>query len=115
MPDHDRKMCAGQGVILTACMRDTPASAWSVLSDELLTEPLRQPLTHQAPKDINRINQLSWWLSACGGGTFAGHTNGDDMLGLGIGAAILEPVAAESPLAMTYLAVARIWFAVAGM
>src|SRR5947208_2453719 len=33
---------------------DIAATAWPVLNDELLTEPLRQPLTHQARGDVER-------------------------------------------------------------
>ena len=33
--------------------RDIAASAWAVLNDEWLTEPLRQPLTDQACDDVN--------------------------------------------------------------
>ena len=32
--------------------RDIAGGAWSVLDDELLAEPLRQPLSHQAREDV---------------------------------------------------------------
>src|SRR5262249_60990615 len=44
---------AGSGAVMAAGPRP-------VLDDELLTEPLRQPLSHQAPEDIALAARRDW-------------------------------------------------------
>src|SRR5262249_50506742 len=36
---------------------DIGAGSWAVLDDEWLAEPLRQPLTHQAPKEVSHTGR----------------------------------------------------------
>jgi hypothetical protein len=52
--DDQKERIAVRGCTHDRLGGDIGAGAWPVLDDELLAEPLRQPLTHQTRDEINR-------------------------------------------------------------